>query len=71
MIDDLNQRRARISDIQTRMGAQVVRAEAPLGSMFGYVGALRSLSQGRATFTMQFGRYAAVPDSVAAEIIKQ
>jgi elongation factor G len=71
VIDDLNQRRARISDIQTRMGAQVVRAEAPLGSMFGYVGALRSLSQGRATFTMQFGRYAAVPDSVAAEIIKQ
>jgi elongation factor G len=39
--------------------------------MFGYVGALRSLSQGRATFTMQFGRYAAVPDAVAAEIIKQ
>ncbi len=71
VIDDLNQRRARISDIETRMGTQVVRAEAPLGSMFGYVGSLRSLSQGRATFTMQFGRYAAVPDAVAAEIIKQ
>jgi elongation factor G len=71
VIDDLNQRRARISDIETRMGTQVVRAEAPLGRMFGYVGSLRSLTQGRATFTMQFGRYAAVPDAVAAEIIQQ
>jgi len=71
VIDDLNSRRGKISAVEPRGSTQVIRSEAPLGSMFGYVNSLRSLTQGRATYTMQFGRYAPVPDAVAAEIIQK
>jgi elongation factor G len=70
VIDDLNSRRGRISDMQMRGNTQVIRADVPLGNMFGYVSSLRSMSQGRATFTMQFDHYDSVPGSVAEEIIK-
>jgi elongation factor G len=71
VIDDLNSRRGKISAVEPRASTQVIRGEAPLGNMFGYVNSLRSMTQGRATFTMQFGRYAPVPDAVAAEIIQK
>ena len=70
VIDDMNSRRGRITDIETRGSTQIVRGEAPLAQMFGYVNGLRSLTQGRATFSMQFGQYSPVPDSVAAELIQ-
>jgi len=65
---DLNGRRGQITGIELRAGSQVVRAEVPLATMFGYVNNLRSMTQGRATYTMQFSRYARVPASIAAEI---
>ena len=71
IIDDLNSRRGRITALEGRGNTQIIRAEAPLASMFGYVNSLRSMTQGRATFTMQFGRYAPVPDSIAAEIVQK
>jgi elongation factor G len=71
VIDDLNSRRGKISAVEARGTTQVIRGEAPLGNMFGYVNSLRSLTQGRATYTMQFGRYAPVPAAVAAEIIQK
>ena len=52
-----------------RGNAQVVTAEVPLSKMFGYVNELRSLTQGRATYTMQFLRYAQVPDSVRDKLV--
>jgi elongation factor G len=70
VIDDLNSRRGRITHLEARGNTQILRAEAPLASMFGYVNSLRSMTQGRATFTMQFGRYAPVPEAIAAEIVK-
>jgi elongation factor G len=69
VIDDLNSRRGRITDIQSRGTTQLIQAQAPLATMFGYVNSLRSLTQGRATFTMQFHHYAQVPESVAASIV--
>jgi elongation factor G len=54
-----------------RGGAQVIRAEVPLAAMFGYVNSLRSMTQGRATYTMQFSNYAPVPVAVAAKIVNR
>jgi elongation factor G len=67
---DLNARRGQITGIEARGGAQAVRALVPLASMFGYVNSLRSLTQGRATYTMEFSHYAQVPPAVAAGIVK-
>ncbi|OGP58203.1 MAG: translation elongation factor G [Deltaproteobacteria bacterium RBG_13_61_14] len=69
VLRDLNARRGVILGTQARAGAQIIRAEAPLGEMFGYVNSLRSLSQGRAVFTMQFSRYERVPANVAEELV--
>jgi elongation factor G len=66
---DLNSRRGNISGFEARGNVQVISAEVPLASMFGYVNSLRSMSQGRGTYTMQFNRYARVPDSVAENIV--
>lgn len=71
IIGDLNRRRARISGMTPRAGAQTVDAEVPLAEMFGYATDLRSSSQGRATFTMEFNHYAAVPQHVAESIVKK
>jgi elongation factor G len=69
VIGDLNSRRGQIQAMEERMGARVVKAVVPLSEMFGYVGDLRSKTQGRASYSMQFDSYAQVPNSVAEEII--
>jgi elongation factor G len=69
VIGDLNSRRGQVEGMEQRGNAQVIRARVPLAQMFGYVGDLRSRTQGRATYTMQFDSYQAVPDSIATEII--
>jgi elongation factor G len=69
VIGDLNSRRGHIQAMEERGGARVVRAAVPLSEMFGYVGDLRSKTQGRASYTMQFESYAEVPQNVAKEII--
>jgi elongation factor G len=66
---DLNSRRGNISGFEARGNVQAITAEVPLASMFGYVNSLRSMTQGRGTYTMQFNRYARVPDSVAENIV--
>jgi elongation factor G len=68
IIGDLNSRRGQINSMESRGNAKVILAVVPLSSMFGYVNSLRSMSQGRAQFTMQFGHYAQVPENVAQEI---
>ncbi|MCP5056709.1 MAG: elongation factor G [bacterium] len=67
---DLNSRRGQITGLEIQANAQVVRAEVPLAQMFGYVNTLRSMTQGRATYTMQFANYAEVPPAVAGGIVK-
>jgi elongation factor G len=67
---DLNARRGSITGLEARAGAQVVRAEVPLAEMFGYVNSLRSMTQGRATYTMQFSHYSQVPEERAREIVR-
>jgi elongation factor G len=67
---DLNSRRGEITGIEMRGRAQAIRALVPLANMFGYVNALRSMTQGRATYTMEFSRYAEVPPAVAEGIVK-
>ncbi|WP_395110065.1 elongation factor G [Actinomadura sp. SCN-SB] len=69
VIGDLNSRRGQVQSMDERSGNRVVRALVPLSEMFGYVGDLRSKTQGRAVFTMQFDSYAEVPSNVAQEII--
>jgi elongation factor G len=68
IIGDLNSRRGRIRSQEMRGNATVIRAYVPLANMFGYVSQLRSLSQGRAPYTMQFAHYAEVPRNVADEV---
>ncbi len=71
VIGDLNSRRGQIQAMEDISGAKVVRALVPLSEMFGYVGDLRSKTQGRANYSMQFDSYAEVPRNVAEEIIKK
>ena len=71
VIGDLNQRRGQIQGSETRGNAQVVTAMVPLANMFGYIGNLRGMSQGRAQFTMQYDHYEPVPQHVADEVIKK
>ena len=68
VIGDLNSRRGQIHGQDMRGNANVINAMVPLANMFGYVNNLRSMSQGRATFTMQFDHYGQVPSAVAAEV---
>jgi elongation factor G len=69
VIGDLNSRRGQIQAMEERPGARAVKALVPLSEMFGYVGDLRSRTQGRANYTMQFDSYAEVPPNIAREII--
>ncbi|MFB4301580.1 elongation factor G [Actinomadura sp. NTSP31] len=69
VIGDLNSRRGQVQSMDERSGMRVIKALVPLSEMFGYVGDLRSKTQGRAVFTMQFDSYAEVPGNVAQEII--
>jgi elongation factor G len=71
VIGDLSSRRGRIEGMEQRGTSHVVRAQVPLGEMFGYATDLRSRTQGRATYTMQFDSYQPVPESIAEEIVKR
>ncbi len=68
VIGDLNSRRGRIVEMENRAGAQVIAARVPLATMFGYATRLRSITQGRANYTMQFALYEPVPQSVHEEL---
>ncbi len=68
VIGDLNSRRGQIGGMERRGNAQVIRAMVPLSTMFGYVSSLRSLTQGRAQFTMVFDHYQQVPAAVSEEV---
>ena len=69
VIGDLSSRRGRIEGMDQRGTSQVIQSQVPLSEMFGYVGDLRSRTQGRASYSMQFDSYAEVPSNVAKEII--
>jgi elongation factor G len=71
VMGDLSSRRGRILDREPRSGAQALTAQVPLASMFGYVNDLRSLTQGRATYTMQFSHYQPVPGGLAEEMLRR
>ena len=71
VVGDLNRRRGIIDGMDENPAGKIVRASVPLAEMFGYSTDLRSKTQGRATFTMEFSRYAEVPDNIAAGIIKK
>jgi elongation factor G len=71
VIGDLSSRRGRIEWQDQRMGATIIKVKVPLSEMFGYSTSLRSMSQGRASYAMEFSSYEKVPDSIAQEIIKQ
>jgi elongation factor G len=68
VIGDLNSRRGKILDMEGRAGAQVIEARVPLANMFGYATRLRSMTQGRANYTMQFGVYEPVPQNIFEEL---
>ena len=69
VIGDINSKRGKIQGVRPRSGAQVITGEVPLSEMFGYATDLRSLTQGRAIFTLQFARYEEVPRSVSEQIV--
>jgi len=69
VMGDLNSHRGEIQGINPRSDAQVIKAFVPLSETFGYATRLRSLTQGRALFTMQFSKYQAVPNSITEEIV--
>jgi len=69
VMGDLNKRRGHVEGMDTRAGAQVIKARVPLAEMFGYVTSLRTITSGRASSTMEFSHYAEVPRSIAEEVI--
>jgi elongation factor G len=71
VIGDLNRRRGQIMGMDDNTSGKIITAEVPLSEMFGYATTVRSMSQGRATFTMEFGKYVEVPPNIAEGIIKQ
>ena len=71
VVGDLNRRRGIIGGMDENPAGKIIRADVPLAEMFGYSTDLRSATQGRATYTMEFGKYAEVPDSIAEGIIKR
>jgi len=70
VMGDLNARRAQIESIEDRLNLKVIEAKVPLANMFGYTTALRSITEGRGTFTMEFDHYAKVPQNIAQQIIE-
>lgn len=70
IIGDINSRRGQISNMEDRANAKIITASVPLSSMFGYVNTLRSMSQGRAQYSMVFEKYVAVPDNIMKELAK-
>lgn len=69
IIGDLSSKRGQILQMNDRINMKVIDAEVPLASMFGYVTNLRSISQGRASYSMEFSHYSPVPQNVTDEII--
>jgi elongation factor G len=69
IVGDLNRRRGQVNDMSDRAGSKVVKAIVPLSEMFGYVTALRTMSSGRATSTMEFSHYAETPSNISEEVI--
>ena len=71
VIGDLNRRRGHIQGMEDGPSGKVITAEVPLAEMFGYATSVRSMSQGRATFTMEFAKYLEVPNNVAEAVLKK
>ena len=71
VIGDLNSRRGNVNRMESRLGQQILTADVPLQAMFGYATDLRSATQGRATFSMQFDHYAPVPSAISTEIVQR
>jgi elongation factor G len=71
VLGDIHTRRGKINGMENRPGVQVIRSQIPLATMFGYATQLRSLSQGRATYTMQFAHYAQAPAKTTEEVLKR
>jgi elongation factor G len=71
VIGDLNARRGKVTSLEQRSGSRVIRAFVPLAEMFGYATQLRSMTQGRATYTMQFDHYDEVPRNIADEVVSR
>ncbi len=71
IIGDFNKRRGQVEGMESKAGARVVKAKVPLAEMFGYVTALRTISSGRATSSMEFLEYAGVPKAIAVEVVKE
>ena len=69
VLGDLNSRRGRVEGMDARGNAQVIRAHVPLSNMFGYATDLRSMTSGRANYSMEFAYYEALPNSLAEEIM--
>ena len=69
IVGDLNSRRGRVNSMEPRRDAQVINAFVPLSEMFGYATVVRSLSQGRANYSMHFDRYEQIPVQIATEIV--
>jgi len=71
VMGDLNRRRGMVQGMDESPAGKIIRADVPLAEMFGYATDLRSLTQGRATYTMEFQKYAEAPSSIADAIIKK
>ena len=71
VMGDLNRRRGIVQGMEDAPAGKIVRAEVPLAEMFGYATDLRSATQGRATYSMEFAKYAEAPNSVADEVMKK
>jgi elongation factor G len=71
VMGDLSRRRGLLQGTDDSPSGKLINAQVPLGEMFGYATSLRSMSQGRATFTMEFDHYAEAPTSIAEQIVKK
>merc|ERR1712050_347477 len=71
IIGDLNSRRGMIDNIGDRGNVKLIQSSVPLSEMFSYIGNLRSLSKGRATFSMEFGKYQQLPDNLAQDLMER
>ena len=71
VVGDLNRRRGIIQGMEETVVGNIIKAEVPLSEMFGYATDLRSMTQGRATYTMEFEKYAEIPSNIAEELIQK
>ena len=71
VISDLNKRRGQVEGMDSKAGARVIKAKVPLSEQFGYVTVLRTLSSGRASSTMEFSHYQAMPNNLAKEVLEK